>query len=259
MGTFTTQWMPRGTALFQPRDSLAPSSMRSSTLSTNTLSGHSLGDDTLGANAKGNKNPFQTYGRETSALIQAALKKAPPGQRGGVLKAILNKIDPKLYAQVKKTEKTGAPLGLAISQTMSQSIAKEIIDLGKGKSPTRAKQFSNAARSRHKATSGYVAVGGLISGLTGLISGTVDAIGSAGCKVANNKLTPAVAAGVSTAYGGGPQTGATGAVIAQSLCAKSPPPAPPQPFYEKTGFIVPAAVFGAGLILVVAIRKRSKS
>jgi hypothetical protein len=263
MGTFTTQWMPRGTTLFQPGDSLAASSLRPSAFSANTLastslSGSSLGGSSLGDTAAATENPFQTYGRETSSLIQAALQKTPPQQRAEVLKAILDAVDPKLYWQVKKDEKAGASLNKALEKAMSSGIAKDIIELGKGKKVAKAKQIRNAARSRHrKGVSGYVAVGGLVSGLTGLVSSTVDAIGGAGCKVANNSLTPAVAAGVSTVYGGGPQTGAAGAMVARSLCAKDAPPPPPVPFYERPSFLWPAvALFGAGVIVVVGIRKK---
>jgi len=224
MGTLTTAYTPRGSAFFRPADSLASSSLRPSAFSSNTLaktslSGSSLGDSTFGG-SRSNENPFSIYGREVSNLIQAALKKAPPAQRADVLKAILDGVDPKLNAKVKEHERKGLPLDQAISKAFEEGFTQEIINLGQGKPPTKAKQIQNAARSRRgQPLSGYMAVGGLISGLTGLVTDTVNAIGSAGCKVAKNDATPIVAAGVSTAYGGGPQTGATGAVVARSLCS----------------------------------------
>lgn len=255
MGTLTTAYVPRGSTFFRPGDTLASSSLRPSSFSANTLAITSLSGTTLGGSTLGNDkaaagSPLQTYGSKGATILCRALSKVPQNQQGEVLKAMLDSIDPKLYAKVSRQMQKGVARKVAIEKALTEGFTKEIMDLGKGRKPTKTKQVSLAM--------GYTPVGfldKLSSGIQGIASGAVNAVGDLACKVASNPLTAAAAVGASAAYGATTEQAATGAVVAQGLCSKGTAPAPAVP-YERTSWVLPAAIFGGGLLLVLIARRK---
>lgn len=163
-GTFTTQWLPRGTIsqivpdyLAKPGrkilgrtdadlGSLGGTTLDCSTLSRPTLAGHSLEGSSLGAEVytleplgAGGTDPVLAYGMKASSWIMSTISRVPQPQRKAALRALLDAIDPSLWSKVdadgQKHQAAGmnpkAALARALAENMSAGIAHEIVETGK--------------------------------------------------------------------------------------------------------------------------------
>lgn len=163
-GTFTTQWLPRGTIsqivpdyLAKPGrkilgrtdadlGSLGGTSLDCATLADPTLQGSSLAGDTLGAQvyeleplgALG-ANPVAAYGQRAAGWIMSTINRVPAPQRKAALRALLDAVDRGLWSKVdaagQKYQAAGmnpkAALARALAEHMSAGIAHEIVETGK--------------------------------------------------------------------------------------------------------------------------------
>jgi hypothetical protein len=265
-GTFTTKMLPRRTISQLPPDFLAKP-VKKHTLSKpehgrqGTLSGSSLGDaevfDLEPFSGTGGKNPFESYGKELSSWIVKSLKTLPAKERGPALKEYLSKVDPGLPGRVKSRTARYKAQGMspdgalqhALSDELEVGLGKEIVKLGKekGKKPS--------------AVSGYLGCGSsmgnyfTLSGVGDWVSSALDKTGDVACKVVTNPLAPAVAGGIAATQGVPPQLGAAGVAIGAGMCASgqsAPAPTVQQP--GMPGWVLPAAIGGGALILILALK-----
>jgi hypothetical protein len=79
----------------------------------------------------------------------------------------------------------------------------------------------------------------------------------AACKLSNSSLAPAAASGAAAAYGAPPQAGAAGVQAVQSMCSSpQPAPAPVMAAGGSPSWLLPAAVGGGALLLVLVLRRK---
>ncbi|MDP2607237.1 MAG: hypothetical protein Q8S00_32270, partial [Deltaproteobacteria bacterium] len=213
-GTFTTAWKQRGTVSTLPQD----------TFSQTTLSRGPLGLGSLG-DSGADPDPIKAYGLQAANIIARTVNAAPKAKQLDTLKGIINGIDPKLWQLIKSN-----PTSAQVAAVLSSGIAQEYINLGKGKSKGSQKQLSLSGRSRYREMSG---IGDFFKSIGGGIKDAVNKVGSLGCKLSNNPLTAATAAGTSMAMGAPPQTGVVGVQVAQTLCTPAPQPMAPS-FIEQS-------------------------
>ncbi len=74
---------------------------------------------------------YTSFGKKAARAVLARVAQAPPAQRKQVLKAILDGIDPKLWARTAEIgQKYGLPIDQALARAMSSGIAAEVVDAG---------------------------------------------------------------------------------------------------------------------------------
>lgn len=258
MGTFTTAWLPRGSVSQLPPDSLAPHSLSGTSLSGSSLGGSSLGDAMT-------SNPMAKWASESASAIMIALNRQPVAERTKFLKTLLGEIDGRLYtramsaqrANIKAGMSSSAALRQALETTLATGLTQEFIRLGQGAQMPlggfldKVKKYTNKVLPYTNPLSAQAAI---VSGASGA-KDLAKKIGSAACKAANNKFAGAAAAGVSAAYGAPPQAGMTGVAVAQQLCTEPPPPPTPGIFQTGPSWLVPVALGGGALLLVLALRR----
>ena len=99
--------------------------------------------------SKTGKAPFTNYGMKSAAALIETVKMMPPAMRTAQLRKAMEKIDPNLYARSEKLataeSKAGVPADVAlergIAAAMSQGIASELVELGRGKKPAKKSQL----------------------------------------------------------------------------------------------------------------------
>lgn len=223
-GTFTTKWMPRGTIptlvpdfLAKPgqkllgRDdadlaglgSLGESSLAGPTLRGSTLARHSLRGDSLGARvytleplgATGG-DPIGAYGQKAAAYILSTVGRVPASQRKAALRALLDAVDPGLWAVVDARAAEAAARGLdakaalaqGLARSFSEGMAKELIAIGRGQKIESASQVGLGvipARRAHAANEVMEALGwNPISAIADTAAKAAGSVGKAGGWVA---------------------------------------------------------------------------
>lgn len=181
-GTFTTQWLPRGTIselvpdfLAKPgKQLLGRSDASLGSLSGCSIAGSSLGHDSLGASAIeygliGNGPPSTTtvklaqYGQQVAASLVATAKQYPTSQRAQIMRTAMNKLDPKLYDRAKANAdalvKRGVPAKAALHHGIAlgvvQGLGTELLKLGSRRSP-QSSSLSGLGRTRGESALGAV-------------------------------------------------------------------------------------------------------
>jgi len=116
-----------------------------SSISGPTLAGNSLAGDTLGARVYtleslggDGDDPVVAYGQRASAWIMSAIERVPLGHRKAALRALLDTVDPTLWAAVdakglgytNQGLSAKAALARALAECMAAGIAKEVVDVG---------------------------------------------------------------------------------------------------------------------------------
>jgi len=162
-GTFTTQWLPRGTIpvlvpdyLAKPgkqllgRDdadlgSLGGSTLRGNSLAGTSLAGTSLSNDTLGAREYTLEPLGQTemasYGKRVATTLIGKIKTLPSHQRPAAMRRAMDAIDPTLHARAEKianaARSKGVPAPAAlhhgIATAMTQGLVAELAQTGRGR------------------------------------------------------------------------------------------------------------------------------
>jgi hypothetical protein len=193
-----------------------------------------------------------------------------------------------------KLKAKGVPVKVAMQRALASSLsdgmAKELIQVGKGNKIKKVSLLGLGVYDDAPAQAMYEALGAwwnpvdwaksAASGIKkigkttwGTIKGTassaksfvgkgLEKLGALACAVANNPAAGTAAAGAATASGAPPQAGAAGVAIAQGLCAKEEQaPATqeelttPGGVTGAPGWVLPAAIGGAALVLVLVLRK----
>lgn len=144
-GTFTTQWLPRGTisevlpplmAEPEPLGSLSGSSLAGSTLAGPSLAGDSLAGDSLGLQARRlaqplGADPVRGYGATAAAWIMKSIARVPQPQRKIAMRALLDAIDPALWGEVERLgeqfRQQGAAPARALEQALAQAMATGVV------------------------------------------------------------------------------------------------------------------------------------
>lgn len=256
-GTFTTEWTPRGTI-----QQLIPDSLSGlGALGDSTIGG----DPTIGAGAE---DPFLKYGKTSAAAVFKAVNSVAPKYRDITLKAILQEIDPSLYGKVKAN-----PTQANLANLMATGIAREIVELGAGKrSPRKARQVmhSRAAKPGYRPTDGWfdkyivnpikkynpvslsLDVG---EDILKKATSALKTVGGAACALSQNPLGVAAASGAAAAAGQPPQTGAAGMAATAAICASGQPAPTPTIVPVMPGWVLPAAIGGGALLLIVLLKK----
>jgi hypothetical protein len=91
----------------------------------------------------------------------------------------------------------------------------------------------------------------------------IDKLGDLACGVVNHPAAQAAAAGGAAAYGAPPQAGEIGVGLAKNLCGGADVPGvPPEdlmapPARRLPGWVLPVALGGGALVLVLALRRRT--
>lgn len=151
-GAFTTRWAPRG-SYFGPRIPHWLDRQTSKVVATAALPGGATKmkiEAMAGVEvSKTGEAPFTNYGVTSAAALIETVKMMPPDLRSKQLHKALDRIDPKLYSKGEELAtdetKAGAPplvaleRGLAVA--MSHGMARELVDLGKGKKPAKRTQL----------------------------------------------------------------------------------------------------------------------
>jgi hypothetical protein len=167
-GTFTTQWMPRGTipnlvpdffanpiekkllgrndAGLSGLGSLGGCTLAGSTLAGSTLAGSTLAGSTLGASEyrleplgrNGMSGTITKYGLATARGMIARIRQLPNSQRAAALKMAMDRIDSTLRARCERyaleAQNTGMPAGkaleLGLARALSEGVTSELARLG---------------------------------------------------------------------------------------------------------------------------------
>lgn len=269
-GTFTTRWLPRRTISQLVPDYLAKPVVRGSSLDGDTIGNGSLGSlagstvgegrvyelEPLGSTPFSKGDPLLQYGKQGAAILLGSVKHLPPQDRPKALKAALDTLDKTLWANVvEKTKKfrekgatPGEALRKAIAASLSNQLGDKFVDLGK-RGPR--------ALSGYQATGIFGAVTSVVGGVTGAVQDAaktaVNKIEKLTCKVASNPSTAAIAGGIAATQGVPPETGATGARVAQTLCGPAATPVV-APASTTPPWLLPAAIGGGALLLVLALK-----
>lgn len=152
-GTFTTQWLPRGTIptlipdyLAKPGQkllgrgdaglgSLGGCTLAGNSLRGTSLSGTSLSGDTLAAQeyhleplGGGSTADYAAYGRKAARTMIAQAKRLPPQHRARAMKAAMARIDPTLQARAEKHAMIAKRSGMPASAALEHGIARAMTD-----------------------------------------------------------------------------------------------------------------------------------
>lgn len=160
-GTFTTQWLPRGTipglipdyfanpmgakkilgredANLSGLGSLSGSTLAGSTLRGSTLRGSTLAGSSLGAteyqieplgNGNGNGNGrarFDTYGYNTARGMIKQIRKLPAQHRGTAMRQAMDRIDPTLRSRCEAYATAAQKAGVAAPAALEQGLARAL-------------------------------------------------------------------------------------------------------------------------------------
>jgi hypothetical protein len=121
-GTFVTKWMPRGTVphvaqfLQQPRNQLV--------MTKPTAGGGTNYVITHGAAPKA-ADPYHQYGKKVADHVMTQIKKVPPPHRKGILKKLLDKVDPRLWTRIQSTASKATKAGVPAPRALHHAIATE--------------------------------------------------------------------------------------------------------------------------------------
>lgn len=223
----------------------------------------SFGEGSLGATETTSdvfgtkKDPILQYGAEAAKIIVTEVRKQPVAKRKEVMKEILDAIDTALWIRVEKTAEKYAnltpqkALEKALQVELANSMVDDLIKLGRQKNPQTSLDgwFTDLRKGLGSATKSVGSAAGSALGK----------LGGVACKLTNSGVLGAVAGPAGMASGGpaGAQAASAGANIAGALCAPSPGAAPVQQQQQSgmPSWVVPAAIGGGVLILVLALRK----
>ncbi len=206
-------------------------------------------------------DPIKAYGQKAARIVTQAVRSVPAKDRANLLKTIFDGLEPGLDARVRdraaEYEKKGLSVDVAvqnaIASSVSEGFAKELIRLGKGQDAEHLGYFGLGFSVTDIFTAPVKAIGKVASK-------TLGAVGSLACTVLGSPLAATAAGGAAVAYGAPPQAGAAGAQLATTMCQKAPKPMlqmPQQPIQPQTpSWVIPAAIGGAGLLLVLLLTRR---
>lgn len=158
-GTFTTQWLPRGTipglipdyfanpmgakkilgredANLSGLGSLSGSTLAGSTLRGSTLRGSTLAGSSLGAteyqieplgNGNGNgRARFDTYGYNTARGMIKQIRKLPAQHRGTAMRQAMDRIDPTLRSRCEAYATAAQKAGVGAPAALEQGLARAL-------------------------------------------------------------------------------------------------------------------------------------
>jgi hypothetical protein len=264
----TTPWIPRGTVMSMKGIKTGlPWVSNAHTLDSNGLG--ALGaSDNKGKAPVGGADPIDQYGKKVSAAILADIKAFPPDQQEARIRAIMDAIDPALYASFKKKKEhlknVGTPAAQAapraIAATFSQGLTGEFMRLGrkkkvpapgirKGQVPLAAFMGFEAQANNYQ----HGALGGVLDDIKGVVS----KIGGFACDVATHPVTP-LAAGTAGAFQAGPTGAATataGAGLAAAACSSGAGGGVFIPQQQgMPSWALPAILGGGALALILILR-----
>jgi hypothetical protein len=195
-------------------------------------------------------DPFVTYGQRAARVVARQLAVTPPAARPAVLRAMLEEIEPGLHRRtLTLAAELGGPQALsrAVAATLADGLARRVARLGAQPGYGSLGWSWNPLDIVHSVV-GKVLSSSPAQAVAKTAGKGVDAIKKLGCAAVSNPLAPAAAA----AYGGA--AGGAGAQIAASYCAPAAvaytPVAPP----ATPGWILPAAIAGGVVIIVLATR-----
>lgn len=297
-GTFTTGMIERGTI-----DSLLPNVFGAAgnggsikgKKGLGSLGGAVFGDmvgpvQGLGAAAVANGkmmkpgfrgDPIAAYGKAMSSYLTRTIVMVDPDMRKVALKAVLDELDPKLWASVaEKAEKLQAKrlppkvaFQRALAAALADGFARELIEAGK---TGRIQMVSQTGLGSYGAPAARMAMAGVFDKIKGAakkvgsaITGAGKAIGkgvgkgvskaaswgkkaiekfgSMACGVLNSGAASVAAGAAAGAVGVPPQVGVKGAEVGQGFCKQEQiPPASQQELHGGIG-LVPILIGGAAL------------
>jgi hypothetical protein len=131
-------------------------------------------------------DPIAAYGRTAAAALTSSVKALDPSLRTPTLKAVLDAINPDLFAtaaskatalQKKKGIGAGPALEKALAATLADGFAKELIDAGK---TGTVKVVSQVGLGMYGDTAVQMAMGGLWSAVKNTASSVGNAVKDAG-------------------------------------------------------------------------------
>jgi hypothetical protein len=209
-------------------------------------------------------DPFKAYGIKATEIILNSIATLPDAEKADGMKAALDAIESGLWERtiMRLEEYRGKHKGVsdkklvrwALSSALSEGLAKKVIALGKGESPTPTSlgfSIGDIFKPIGKAVSGVGKIGGKIAGK----------VGGLACKVLKSDVAKIGGAAVSTVYTGNPAIGAAGVQVASGMCPAGTVPmtqaemmaaqAPARP-----PWLIPAAVGAGGLILVLLLTRK---
>lgn len=172
-GTFTTQWLPRGTIptlvpefyadpgkeLLGRRDaglgSLGGGCFDSNSLAGSTLGGgSSLAGDSLGAREyELRPNALGGAARAAKRLI-ASVKHLPPGRRGAAMKSAMNRIDPALHARATAMAGRARARGARPAAAAEYGITSALASIGKSSAALQLRSLRGLGGNRGMAALG---------------------------------------------------------------------------------------------------------
>ena len=148
-GTFTTKWLPRGFVganvphwLDQQFSRIVGQASLGKGKGVVMAMQTPMGDTTAPYSSSGaNLGPFGTFGKRAAAGMITAANRLPASQRAAALKAMMDKIDPTLYARAgRMTEKAraqgaapAAALAHGIAAAMTEGMLTELHKVGKSR------------------------------------------------------------------------------------------------------------------------------
>ena len=215
-----------------------------------------LGDDAA--------NALRAYGNRAADVILSSLTELPASQQPIALETLFKTLDPTLLARVTRNLKAGMAPRDAISLAMQEGFGRELVRLGRGHTPTSGLGYYG----------GDVALSGFWSTITypfrkvGSATATVASktydwggsvlgkLGSLACGVAGSRVGTAVGGGAAAAFGAPPQVGVVGAQVAGGMCAKPATAVPMMPVSSTPSWVVPAAIGGGALVLVLLLTRK---
>ncbi|MBT8452995.1 MAG: hypothetical protein KJO40_13585 [Deltaproteobacteria bacterium] len=246
----------------------------------------------LGAIGAG-ADPIKAYGERAAEWIMRTIYEVEPEDRTIALRALLDTVDKTLWDRVAKESAKFKAKGLgsrpalqkAIALCMANGMMAELVKTGekimqkKAVDPAQlqalgfcgpicaAKKVGSAAKSMGK---GIGRAGSWVGGkawsgaksATNWVGKGISKLGGLACSVANSPIAPIAAGAGAAAMGAPPQAGAMGVSAAGSLCGskgdsaaaqqqlQTPTPGAPLP-----SWVLPAAIGGGALVLVLVLRK----
>lgn len=255
-------------------------------------------DDTVRPGFPG--DPFKQYGERVSELLMGTIKQVPADFRQVALEAVLDELEPGLFERVTKRAneykaKDGDPraaLQMAIASSVSEGLAKEVIEVGRtGKLPPMRslmglglydESYEQALVGLGFSVSGSLKkVGRAVKRTTTRATGTVtrgitkgatkaftwgkkalNKIKDLTCTVMNNPLSDVAAGAAAASQGVPPEVGTAGKQMAQGmLCPPGMEPMPQDALTTAGGltgmpkWVLPVGIGAAGLVAVLLLRK----
>jgi hypothetical protein len=216
---------------------------------------NALGDD---------RGTLSDYGDRVADIILVEVPKLPPDQREAGLELLLRAIEPGLLSRVADNMRRGMAARAAISAAVQVGFGRELARLARGARPTSGLGYYGPS-----AQGGFLDVitypfRKLGSGIKTVATKTYDwggaALGKIGeftCKVASSQYGAAIGGAGAAAAGVPPQYGVVGTQVASGLCPKGQVPVPVIPPSSTPPWLIPAAIGGAGLVVVLLLTRKS--